>query len=133
MKVQHKTFVFLSFFSAAFCDGSALANPETLAIRVKKGENITFGCSQANFQLTFTKVSFCREPCRNEDTLVNTTGGQAWMGRYSIKLGKGGVIYVSITNVSKSDSGLYACTIDRRFLLDVKETFKIQVEEGKDL
>lgn len=55
------------------------------------------------------------------------------MGRYSIKLGKGGAIYVSITNVSKSDSGLYACTIDRRFLLDVKETFKIQVEEGKDL
>ncbi|KAK2850843.1 hypothetical protein Q5P01_007119 [Channa striata] len=55
---------------------------------------------------------FCREPCLTvDDVLIKTNDVKAQNGRYSVEYMNGSVVglYVTITQVTKSDSGGYRC------------------------
>ncbi|XP_054482689.1 uncharacterized protein LOC129114804 [Anoplopoma fimbria] len=53
---------------------------------------------------------FCKEPCEQEDILIETTYVRAQKGRYSIEwMRESRYVYVTIKQLTKSDSGLYRC------------------------
>ncbi|XP_038577619.1 uncharacterized protein LOC119905016 isoform X2 [Micropterus salmoides] len=52
---------------------------------------------------------FCKRECKREDILIHTTGVRDQRGRYSITYDRAGNVFVSITQLTKSDSGLYRC------------------------
>lgn len=94
---------------------------------------MTHGCS---FSLTFAlrRKIFCKEKCGEKDILVETTGDRAQTGRYSIEFReKTKFLYVSITNLTKSDSGRYRCSLDKKFFPDSSEEFEIRVTDGEFL
>ncbi|XP_039898980.1 polymeric immunoglobulin receptor-like [Simochromis diagramma] len=74
-----------------------------------KGENITLVCSiNAYGQRTF----FCKNECKNEgEILIDTTNNKSVSGRYSIEHRPGSMypLYAAITQLTKSDTGLYIC------------------------
>ncbi|KAL4007594.1 hypothetical protein ACER0C_001446 [Sarotherodon galilaeus] len=74
-----------------------------------KGENITLVCSiNAYGQRTF----FCKNQCKNEgEILIDTTNNKSVNGRYSIEHRPGSMypLYATITQLTKSDTGLYIC------------------------
>ncbi|XP_075331569.1 uncharacterized protein LOC142390085, partial [Odontesthes bonariensis] len=69
------------------------------------GSSLTVGCS---FNVGGSTKSFCRGECE-EKILVQTDGDRAQTGRYSIGYEEGtytgGVLYVTITQLTPSDSG----------------------------
>lgn len=96
--------------------------------KASEGGNITVGCQ---FYLGGSKKTFCRNGCHQDDILVETTGNTEHKGRYSIKYEpnsflKSDLMYVSITNVTSSDSGQYQCVLNR-WLKDGSNTFRIEV------
>ncbi|XP_073325749.1 uncharacterized protein [Pagrus major] len=97
----------------------------------KEGGNFTHTCS-FSFTVFDNRKIFCKEGCEEKDILVETTGDRAQRGRYSIVYEKTGqtssVLYVSITNLTKSDSGRYTCRVDRG--LFANKDFKIRVEDA---
>ncbi|XP_028265777.1 uncharacterized protein LOC114438537 isoform X1 [Parambassis ranga] len=73
---------------------------------------------------------FCKERCEEGNILVDTYHQTAQSGRYSIRHGSTGsaALYVSITELKESDSGLYTCGSRRFFsLLDTYQSFQIIV------
>lgn len=109
---------------------AALIRAEEVSKAVEGG-NITVGCT---FSFSGTKKIFCKNDCNKEDILVETSGNSGSSGRYSIKYeGKSGltsdVMYVTITNVTSSDSGRYRCVLDR-WTFDSKHEFRIKVTKG---
>nr|XP_046251945.1 uncharacterized protein LOC124062907 isoform X3 [Scatophagus argus] len=95
-----------------------------------EGGNITVSC---NFLFTGDKRIFCRRECEGEDLLVETTGSSAQRGRYSIQHKAAVALFfpvmnVTITNLTKSDSGRYRCRLHRKFQPDSKEDFEIRVQ-----
>ncbi|XP_024662205.2 polymeric immunoglobulin receptor [Maylandia zebra] len=74
-----------------------------------KGENITLVCSiNAYGQRTL----FCKNECKNEgEILIDTTNNKSVSGRYSIEHRPGSMypLYATITQLTKSDTGLYRC------------------------
>ncbi|XP_024653977.2 uncharacterized protein LOC105941289 isoform X2 [Maylandia zebra] len=69
------------------------------------GSSLTVGCS---FKQPGNRVFFCRGECVGENILVLTLDIKAQRGRYKIEYDSG-VLYVSITQLTKSDSGRYRC------------------------
>uniref|UniRef100_A0A671U4F6 Immunoglobulin domain-containing protein n=1 Tax=Sparus aurata TaxID=8175 RepID=A0A671U4F6_SPAAU len=97
----------------------------------KEGGTITYECTVF---VSGSRKIFCRKKCGKKDILVQTTGDRAQRGRYSIKSKKAtivspSVMYVSIANLTKSDSGLYRCRVDNHLFPD--EEFEIRVEDGE--
>ncbi|KAM9751509.1 uncharacterized protein ACNS7B_008342 [Menidia menidia] len=94
---------------------------------IEAGSSLTVGCG---FQVSGSKKLFCRGDCSNGEILVQTDGVRAEKGRYRIGYvdGKyfGGYLYVSITQLTQSDSGRYRCYLDR-FGPDGSTEFSIQV------
>ncbi|CAG6022005.1 unnamed protein product, partial [Menidia menidia] len=95
---------------------------------IEAGSSLTVGCS---FQVSGSKILFCRGDCSNGGKiLVQTDGVRAEKGRYRIGFvdGKylGGYLYVSITQLTQSDSGRYRCYMDR-IGPDGSTEFSIQV------
>ncbi|KAM9752953.1 polymeric immunoglobulin receptor-like isoform 3-T3 [Menidia menidia] len=84
---------------------------------IEAGSSLTVGCS-FNFKVSVSKKLFCRGDCWDGgEILVQTDGVRAERGRYRIgfvdgRIG-GGVLYVSITQLTQSDSGRYRCYMDR--------------------
>ncbi|XP_039464543.1 polymeric immunoglobulin receptor-like [Oreochromis aureus] len=74
-----------------------------------KGENIKLVCSiNAYGQRKF----FCKNQCKNKgEILIDTTNNKAVSGRYSIEYTAGSMygLYATITQLTKSDTGLYIC------------------------
>nr|XP_046251946.1 uncharacterized protein LOC124062908 [Scatophagus argus] len=96
-----------------------------------EGGNITVSCTF--FFTGASKRIFCRRECEGKDLLVETTGSSAQRGRYSIQHKAAvalffSVMNVTITNLTKSDSGRYRCRLDRKFQPDSKEDFEIRVQ-----
>ncbi|XP_045911409.1 uncharacterized protein LOC123974630 [Micropterus dolomieu] len=127
MKV-HRTVICFAFLTLH--DGNTgLINAEIL---VKQGGNITRACS---FKLSGSRKIFCKEECEEQDILVETDGDRAQSGRYSIEYKEGSfpvsdtLLYVSITNLTKSDSGRYRCSLDGYWAPDSYEEFDIRVED----
>ncbi|KAL3975110.1 hypothetical protein ACER0C_023736 [Sarotherodon galilaeus] len=71
------------------------------------GSSLTVGCY---FKQAGYRKMFCRGECGGENTLVHTEHVSAQRDRYSIGYDPG-VLYVSITQLTKSDSGRYRCLL----------------------
>ncbi|XP_014878241.1 uncharacterized protein LOC106940110 [Poecilia latipinna] len=92
------------------------------------GSSLTVACS---FKRSGRKRQFCRGGCGKDEVLVQTDGVTAERGRYSIEY-EGGVLYVSISALTRSDSGWYRCNLDlerwpdeyRHFYLTVTDAVK---------
>ncbi|XP_045913604.1 uncharacterized protein LOC123975860 [Micropterus dolomieu] len=111
----------------ALLDGSP---PEETSLYTRAGGNIVVGCS---FIFSGSRRYFCKEECEEKDILVETTGSTAERGRYSIRYTQRSLtdvsVYVSITQLTKSDSGRYRCCLDRRLLPDSYRGFEIIVTD----
>ncbi|KAF7210481.1 polymeric immunoglobulin receptor [Nothobranchius furzeri] len=76
------------------------------------GSSLTVACS---FSDPGRKKLFCRGECDGDRILVQTDGVKGQMGRYRIeseKRSSEAVLYVSIKQLTWSDSGLYRCHLD---------------------
>ncbi|XP_044066041.1 uncharacterized protein LOC122882587 isoform X2 [Siniperca chuatsi] len=122
------------FFFLTLRDGNTgLINAEIPVHTGTEGGNITVGCS---FYLSGVRKIFCKDECEGKDILVETTGDRAQSGRYSIEYIEGTfplistLLYVSITKLTKSDSGRYRCSLDRFLIPDSSEEFEIRVTDA---
>ncbi|XP_056627205.1 CMRF35-like molecule 5 [Triplophysa dalaica] len=75
------------------------------------GETIEVSC-QHSWASTNRKY-FCRDPCENRDVLVSSD--RSSNGRFSLKDFGNGMFTVTITDLQKTDSGIYWCGVDRTF------------------
>ncbi|CAI5659891.1 unnamed protein product [Oreochromis niloticus] len=76
---------------------------------VTEGENITLGCSNTVYG---HRKFFCKNQCKNEgEILIDTTNNKSVSGRYSIEYRPGSTfgLYMTITQLTKSDTGEYRC------------------------
>ncbi|XP_054912811.1 uncharacterized protein LOC129377104 [Poeciliopsis prolifica] len=92
-----------------------------------EGEDITVECL---FTESKNPIIFCKKNCEGENILINTTENPAQEGRYKTFYDSdyaAGVLYVSILELKRSDSGRYQCGLGKNqsqyqdFYLDVTE------------
>nr|XP_029137788.1 uncharacterized protein LOC110001606 isoform X1 [Labrus bergylta] len=130
MKVCYTLICF--FFSAALQDGSTGPADTGRVYIGTEGGNISVECTSKNYRFFAT---FCRNNCEGEDLLVRTIYGNSYgngrpqRGRYSIEYKDRDIFYVSITNLTKSDSGRYRCDAFGNGR-DQNNTFVIRVEDA---
>ncbi|KAI4824638.1 hypothetical protein KUCAC02_013136 [Chaenocephalus aceratus] len=104
MEVSHTLICFFFLFSLQ--DGSTgLVSAQLSVYSGIEGETIRFQCSFPSYG---GRKLFCKEPCEQVDILIETSGASAQSGRYSIDY-KQRELFVSITQLTKSDSGKYWC------------------------
>lgn len=118
--------------SAALQDGVTgffAAEPRT--VEGVEGGNITVTC---RLKLSGEKKLFCKKKCEDGNILVGTFADAAQKGRYSIKYDENSnIMNVSITQLKKSDSGHYSCSLDRPWRTDPIDNFELRVTEGEFL
>ncbi|XP_035984917.1 polymeric immunoglobulin receptor-like [Fundulus heteroclitus] len=90
------------------------------------GSSLTVACS---FGSSGKTKSFCRGGPGEKEVLVQTGGVKDEKGRYSLEYDEqpsGGVLLVTITQLTQSDSGRYRCKLDRTgsTSLDLHVTFR---------
>ncbi|XP_033981441.1 polymeric immunoglobulin receptor-like isoform X2 [Trematomus bernacchii] len=96
----------LIFFVLTLQDGNTgLVSAQLSVYSGIEGENARVKCSFPSYR---NRKIFCKEPCEQEDILIETTNATAQRGRYRIDY-KDGVFSVTITQLTKSDSGRYRC------------------------
>ncbi|KAK2898123.1 polymeric immunoglobulin receptor-like isoform X2 [Channa argus] len=87
---------------------------EDEALNTRPGGNITVGCY---FTHTGKTKFFCRDQCKDEDVFIATYSDTDQKGRYSTRYLEtsptGAFLYVTITQLTDTDSGLYWCGLDR--------------------
>ncbi|XP_073716242.1 uncharacterized protein [Misgurnus anguillicaudatus] len=90
---------------------SGFGNSATDGIHINKreGDQVTITCTHV--QASDNKKYFCRDPCRNKDILV--ASDQTSNGRFRLEDSGNGTFTVTITDLQKSDSGIYWCGVDR--------------------
>ncbi|CAI5659912.1 unnamed protein product [Oreochromis niloticus] len=74
-----------------------------------EGENMTLGCSNTVYR---QRKFFCKNQCKSEgEILIDTTNNKSESGRYSIEYRPGSTfgLYMTITQLTKSDTGRYRC------------------------
>uniref|UniRef100_A0A671YSQ2 Immunoglobulin domain-containing protein n=1 Tax=Sparus aurata TaxID=8175 RepID=A0A671YSQ2_SPAAU len=80
---------------------------------------------------------FCKEECKAEGILIKTEDVRGQNGRFSTEYkGKSsgrGVLTVTITNLTKSDSGRYRCGFGTDLVPDSYWDFEIRVSDGEFL
>ena len=95
------------------------------------GEYFTYGCFDS---VNITRKFFCKDECnKEEDILVETEENTAQNDRYIIEYFEGSPygLYVTITQLKKSDTGWYRCGYGRASSPDSSETFEIFVVDGE--
>lgn len=100
--------IWLFIFPAALQYGNPV-NAQILVYTGVKGEDVTILCPLTS---SGTGKFFCREECKEGHILIETTSQRAQSGRYSIKYDEGfsrGTLFLTISQLTKSDSGLYRC------------------------
>ncbi|XP_051281621.1 uncharacterized protein LOC127377603 isoform X8 [Dicentrarchus labrax] len=106
-------------------------NPPVRTLYPRPGGSITVECF---FTVSGSRKYFCKDDCKEKYILVETTGDRGQKGRYRIRYLRGfptgGFVYVSITQLTQSDSGQYRCGLDRPFLPDPYQEFRIIVTDG---
>ncbi|XP_042348124.1 polymeric immunoglobulin receptor-like isoform X2 [Plectropomus leopardus] len=101
-------------------------------LHTQPGGNIVVACF---FNVFENRKYFCKEECKRSSILVETTGNRNQRGRHSIRYvketssGSSGVLYVNMTQLSKSDSGQYRCGLDSSFYVDPYRSFEVTVTE----
>lgn len=79
---------------------------------------------------------FCKDECKKEeDVLIETDGNRAQSGRYSLEYKEGSTfgLSVTITQVTKSDTGHYRCGYGRALSPDSHSRLQIIVIGGEFL
>lgn len=97
-----------------------------------EGENIRVECK---FSYSGTKKFFCKGKCEKRNILIETTKNAAKNDRYNIQYVEKSVLssdilYVSIGQLKKSDTGPYMC-LSKTWLGDLSHEFYILVTEGE--
>uniref|UniRef100_A0A4W6F9T8 Immunoglobulin domain-containing protein n=1 Tax=Lates calcarifer TaxID=8187 RepID=A0A4W6F9T8_LATCA len=96
--------------------------------QMRTGEDVTVQCFFTSFGIS---KFFCKDSCQ-EKVLVGTAGDRAQRDRYSIRYltgtRGGSFLFVTITNLTKSDSGQYWCALDSSSLRD----FELIVTDGEN-
>ncbi|KAL7399237.1 hypothetical protein ABVT39_021919 [Epinephelus coioides] len=123
------TYSEVDFSEAALWD-TDLINAQNSIRTGTKGGNITVVCS---FTFSGTTKFFCKNDCEDGDILIQTKEEAAQRDRYSIEYKRGAfyespLLYVSIRNLTKSDSGRYRCRLTRILSSDVQ--FEIRVKDA---
>lgn len=94
-----------------------------MSLTGSQGQTITIKCSHSN-AYSNTKY-FCKARCNiREDVLVSTVD-ETTSKKYSIR-DEGNTFYVTISDLTKDDSGTYWCGIDR-LVLDTYSKVVLQV------
>uniref|UniRef100_A0A4W6G1W6 Immunoglobulin subtype domain-containing protein n=1 Tax=Lates calcarifer TaxID=8187 RepID=A0A4W6G1W6_LATCA len=119
------------------CSETDLINAETFIRTEPEGGNMTVAC---NFKLPGGKKIFCKNECKEDkDILIETVKDRAQSGRYSIEYKEGTLLvsstllYVTITRLTKSDSGRYWCGLERTGFLDGYDEIDLRVTDGEFL
>ncbi|XP_054465793.1 uncharacterized protein LOC129100238 isoform X2 [Anoplopoma fimbria] len=103
MKVRHTLIVFFFLYLQDGNNGLVKVQVYTAA----EGGNVRVECPSSSFG---SWKIFCKEPCEQEDILIERTNVRAQKGRYSIEWMRGSRdVDVTIRQLTKSDSGLYRC------------------------
>ncbi|TDH11119.1 hypothetical protein EPR50_G00082220 [Perca flavescens] len=108
--------------------------PEVKTFNKTSGDNVVVACNLSDYGEK--RLYFCKERCENKDKdiLVETSDLSAQRDRYSIEYVGGspsGVfVYVSISQLTRSDSGLYRCGLEIPFSPDHYREFRINVTDG---
>ncbi|XP_050927406.1 CMRF35-like molecule 1 isoform X17 [Lates calcarifer] len=130
MKVHH---TLICFFLTALQE-TDLINAETFIRTEPEGGNMTVAC---NFKLPGGKKIFCKNECKEDkDILIETVKDRAQSGRYSIEYKEGTLLvsstllYVTITRLTKSDSGRYWCGLERTGFLDGYDEIDLRVTDA---
>ncbi|XP_044206490.1 CMRF35-like molecule 1 [Thunnus albacares] len=113
----------------AMCDGNTtLRDPVISFCFGTEGGSITVRCSSPSAGLF--NLFFCRDACKKQDVLIESSEFRAQRGRYRIDYVKNGVFDVTIADLSKSDSGLYSCGVNVTSAPNPCQTVKISVERA---
>ncbi|KAK9514723.1 hypothetical protein VZT92_025415 [Zoarces viviparus] len=100
MKVRH---TLICFFFLSLQDGNnGLVKAQIYT--GTEGGDVTVQCSSSP---SGSRIILCKEPCR-ENIIIETTDDRAHEGRFSIER-RNRDVSVTITQLNKSDSGLYGC------------------------
>lgn len=98
------------------------------------GSSLTVGCL---FSLSGTTKSFCRGKCAGDKILVQTNGVRAHRGPHRVGYEEGTfpfyptIIYVTIEQLTRSDSGRYRCRLDRTVGTNSYSDFSVSVVDGE--
>ncbi|KAK2851938.1 hypothetical protein Q5P01_008214 [Channa striata] len=128
----HHIFLCFFFFLSLQDGNTGLTNEQIITYTGTEGGNVTVGCS---FSFSGSRKLFCKGDCTTGNILIETTNDRAQSGRYSIEYEEGffpstpTLTYVSITQLKKSDSGLYTCSLPGILLPDSNSEFRIIVTE----
>ncbi|XP_039676019.1 polymeric immunoglobulin receptor-like isoform X2 [Perca fluviatilis] len=105
--------------------------PKVKTFHKTTGDDLILQCYSI---LSGTRRYFCKEQCEDKDILVETTGVSAERDRYSIRYEKaspsGGFVYVNISQLTRSDSGLYRCGLSTSFSPDPYQEFRLVVTDA---
>ncbi|XP_034534791.1 polymeric immunoglobulin receptor-like isoform X1 [Notolabrus celidotus] len=104
---------------------------ETHTLYAKNGGNIKVACFFSSLFFTVRRAFLCRgEECFVLTTKTDDDTGQS--GRHTIryvKFNTGASVYVSISQLNRSDSGRYRCGLERSGFLDLDREFKVNVTD----
>ncbi|XP_034722018.1 uncharacterized protein LOC117941021 [Etheostoma cragini] len=130
--VRHTT-LFHSDFRLIVVDALLTGSPpEGTTFNKTSGDNIVVACV---FSFSGRRTYFCKDQCEDKNLLVETTRPSTQRDRYGIEYVRGspsgGNVYVSISQLTRSDSGLYKCGLDTHLSLDHYHEFRIVVADGE--
>ncbi|KAM9751184.1 polymeric immunoglobulin receptor-like isoform 2-T2 [Menidia menidia] len=111
----HHTLLCLFFLSLQAANSSSAHGLELFYGHV--GGGVTMKCSFSTSGRS--ELSFCRENCDERNMLIQTNSNTAERGRYRIQYSKK-VLSVSISGLTRSDSGRYRCAVGRVSHTDVE-------------
>ncbi|XP_026189415.1 uncharacterized protein LOC113146251 isoform X2 [Mastacembelus armatus] len=73
------------------------------------------------------RMYLCRNTCKKEDILIETNGNRVQSGRYTIRYDSD--LYVTITELTKTDMGRYRCGVSNGSSSDSSQDFELRVRE----
>ncbi|XP_067383494.1 polymeric immunoglobulin receptor-like [Channa argus] len=97
-----------------------------------EGETVTYPCNTA---VNNGPMFFCKDPCNKaEDILIKVNNVKAQNGRYGIEYINGSTVglYVTIVQVTKSDTGWYTCGYGDPLSPASNFRFAILIEDASD-
>ncbi|KAK2898121.1 polymeric immunoglobulin receptor-like [Channa argus] len=116
------------FLSAPWGGNTGLVSAKLNIYTGAEGGNGSINC---HLPLSGSWKFFCKDECDKDGILVKTDGVRANSGRYSIKYQTGssgrGILSVTITNMIRSDSGLYTCGLGESSGPDSYTSFMVRV------
>lgn len=124
MSGMYKTLLLMTdfFFSTVLCNGNSGV---IQAMLITKTEGEDFRDSFKVDQVGNSRLYLCKNNCSKEDILIETSGNRAQSGRYTVRYD--GELYVTITELTQSDSGQYSFGVSNSSVLGSYKTFELRI------